>query len=155
MCERVCACARTRDTYAGIGHAGYRGHKYPLKTPKTASLRPKNGDIYIFYLFLFIWTPTVTMDTKNTIQHIFFLHTSTFSKLSVNNKDYYFYSLSIQEDLTTRPCGYPAECSRYLVSMSVTLSVTVSVIAVLLLLTFTKYPVRSLQESELARESRV
>src|SRR5699024_10139753 len=114
MCERVCACARTRDTYAGIGHAGYRGHKYPLTTPKAASLRPKNGDIYIF-LFIFIeWSPTVTPGTKNTIQHIFFFRTSTFFMLSVNNRDYYFYSLSIQEVLTTRPCEYPAGCSRYL-----------------------------------------
>ena len=36
-----------------------------------------------------------TMDTKNTIQHIFFLRTSTFFMLAVNNRDYYFYSLSI------------------------------------------------------------
>src|SRR5699024_1595560 len=63
---------------------------------------------------------TVTMDTKNTIQHIFFLRTSTFFMLSVNNRDYYFYSLSIQEVLTTRPCGYPAGCSRYVVTAAVT-----------------------------------
>src|SRR5699024_3253285 len=54
MCERVCACASTRDTYAGIGHAGYRGHKYPLTTPKNRVLTPqKRGYIYIFIYFLF------------------------------------------------------------------------------------------------------
>src|SRR5690625_6982072 len=72
--------------------------------------------------------------------------------LSVNNRDYYFYSLSIQEVLTTRPCGYPAGCSRYVVPISVTISVTVSVTAALLLLTSMKYPVRSLQESKLAQD---
>src|SRR5699024_5766826 len=92
---------------------------------------------------------------KHTILHIFFLRTRTFFMLSVNNKDYYFYSLSIQEVLTTRPCGYPAGCSRYVVSISVTISVTVSVTAALLLLTSMKYPVRSLQESKLARGSRI
>src|SRR5699024_9411572 len=119
MCVHVRTCTRTRDTRTGIGHHGHPDTKTHPNNLKTASLRPKNGDIFIFYLFLFIWAPMVTMDTKNTIQHIFFLRTSTFFMLSVNNKDYYFYSLSIQEVLTTRPCGYPAGCSKYLVPISV------------------------------------
>src|SRR5690625_7187810 len=86
------------------------------------------------------------MDTKNTIQHIFFLRTSTFFMLSVNNRNHLFYSLSIQEVLTTRPCEYPAGCSRYIVSISVTAAVTAPRTPLSVLLTSMKYPVRSLQE---------
>src|SRR5699024_12664935 len=129
MCVHVRTCTRTRDTRTGIGHHGHPDTKTHPNNLKTASLRPKNGDIYIFYLFLFIWTPMVTMDTKNTIQHIFFFRTSTFFMLSVNNRNHLFYSLSIQEVLTTRPCEYPAGCSRYIVSISVTAAVTAAVTA--------------------------
>src|SRR5690625_656005 len=121
MCYGVGACTRTNHTYAGIGHRGQHDNKTHPNRPKSSSSRGKNGIQLYFIYFLFIWAPMVTMDTKNTIQHIFFLRTSTFFMLSVNNKDYYFYSLSIQEVLTTRPCEYPAGCSRYLVSILVSI----------------------------------
>src|SRR5699024_108615 len=120
MCVHVRTCTRTRDTYAGIGHAGHPDTKTHPNSPKTPSSRGKNGiQLYFIYFYLYGHQP-VTSGTKNTIQHIFFFRTSTFFMLSVNNRDYYFYSLSIQEVLTTRPCGYPAGCSRYLVSIYMT-----------------------------------
>src|SRR5699024_11215505 len=85
MCVHVRACARTRDTYAGIGHAGYRGHKYPLTTPKTASLRPKNGDIYIFIYFYLMVTNGHAGHQKHHPTHLLSPH------------KYFLYALSEQQ----------------------------------------------------------
>src|SRR5699024_7677075 len=88
MCVHVCACARTRDTYAGCGHAGHPDTKTHPNSPKTASLRPKNGDIYIFYLFLFIWAPVGhTGHKKHHPTHLLFPH------------KYFLYALSEQQRL--------------------------------------------------------
>src|SRR5699024_10407153 len=85
MCERVCACARTRDTYAGIGHAGYRGHKYPLTTPKNRVLTPqKRGYIYIFIYFYLMVTNGHAGHQKHHPTHLLFPH------------NYFLYALSEQ-----------------------------------------------------------
>src|SRR5699024_11109066 len=129
-CASACARVRVRVILTQVSVTPDTADTNTLSQPqKPRPYAPKTGIYIYFYLFLFNGHQRSHRSQKNTIQHMFFFRTSTFFMLSVNNKDYYFYSLSIQEVLTTRPCGYPAGCSRYPVPISVTAPVTAAVTA--------------------------